>query len=156
MHPSSFVLAVAAGALAWSPMGDAGATQRTPTYAGVTCRITATQPTLSSTSQLAARASITCSKDAGVAATSVTVNYAITVVEMDGTTEQALSSSFQKNLTTTVVIGTPLTITSYKLWCPNTEAGGEEYASKSSVMIVGAGTWSAPDRSKPVLDQFNC
>lgn len=148
--------AVCAPALLLLPAHAAHAVQSTPTYNGITCSVTATQPTLSSMQQLAGRATISCSKASGVTATTVTVNFTITVVEMDGTVEQPLSSSFQKSLSTTVTIGTPLAISSYKLWCPNTETGNEEYASKASVMIIGSGTWSAIDRSRPSVDQYSC
>lgn len=144
-----------AAALAVLSPQTALAKQTSPTYNGITCSITAVAPTLSSSKQLTGNASITCTKTSTVTATSVTVNYVITVVEMDGTTEQALSTSFQKALSASVTFGKTTTITTYTLACPNTETGNEEYASKAKVQIVGS-TWTLDDRTTPTTDQFAC
>lgn len=135
--------------------GMAAATQKTPTYNGITCSVTATNPTLTSTKQLTGNASISCTKASTVAATSVVVNYVITVVEMDGTTEQALATSFQKSLSASITFGKTTAITTYTLACPSTEAGNEEYATKARVQISGS-TWTLDDRSVPANDQYAC
>lgn len=142
---------------------SASAAKSTPTYNGITCTVTATAPTLSSTKQLTGNASIACTKTTSVTATSVTVNYVITVAEMDfatGTTtlsvEQALSTSFQKSLSAVVTFGKTTTITSYTLACPNTDSDNEEYVSKARVQIVGS-TFSLDDRSAtPKNNAFGC
>ena len=153
---------LAAVAFALLSPQSAAAAQKTPTYNGITCTITSAAPTLTSTKQLTANASITCAKASGVAATSVTVNYVITVVEMDfatGTTnltvEQTLSTSFQKSLSAVVTIGKTATITSYTLACPNTDPDNEEYATKARVQIVGS-TFSLDDRTVPKNNAFGC
>ena len=150
-----FSAAVVAAACALGVPGFAAATQKTPTYNGITCSITAANPTLTSTKQLTGNASISCTKASTVAATSVTVSYVITVVEMDGTTEQTLSTSFQKSLSASITFGKATAITTYTLACPSTEAGNEEYATKARVQITGS-TWTLDDRSVPVNDQYAC
>ena len=158
----SLIVAAAFLAAATGTTPRVDAAQKTPTYNGITCTVTAAAPTLTSTKQLTGNASISCTKATTVKATSVTVNYVVTVVELDfatGTTtlslEQPLSASFQKSLTAIVTFGKTTTVTSYTLACPNTDTDNEEYATKARIQIVGS-TWTLDDRTAPKNNAFGC
>ncbi len=111
------------------------------------CSITAKAPTLNTKKQLTGSVSVICT-----AATVVTVD--LTVVELDGTLEDARVLMVAKTFTTTVRANTAMTVNTNTATCISTETGNEEYATKGRVNISGAvSTW---DRTVPVNDSFAC
>lgn len=111
------------------------------------CSVTAKAPTLNAKKQLTGSVSVVCT-----AATVVTVN--LTVVEMDGTLEDARVLVVAKTFTTTVRASTAMTVNTNTATCVSTETGNEEYATKARVNISGAvSTW---DRTVPANDSFAC
>jgi len=111
------------------------------------CTITAKAPTLNAKKQLTGSVSVTCT-----AATVVTVD--LTVVEMDGTTEDTKVLMVAKSFSTTVKANTAVTIATNTATCVSTETGNEEYATKGRVNLSGvASTW---DRTVPATDAYAC
>ena len=111
------------------------------------CTITSKAPTLNTKKQLTGSVSVVCT-----AATVVTVD--LTVVEMDGTLEDARVLVVAKKFTTTVRANTAMTVNTNTATCVSTETGNEEYATKARVNISGAvSTW---DRTVPANDSFAC
>jgi hypothetical protein len=112
-----------------------------------TCSITARPPTLNARKQLTGSISVTCT-----AATVVTVD--LTVIEIDGTTEDPRVLMVPKSFSTTVRARTAMTISTNTATCISTESGNEEYATKGRVNI--SGVVSAWDRTVPLTDSFAC
>lgn len=111
------------------------------------CSITAKAPTLSSTKNLTGSISVVCT-----AATVVTVD--LTVVEMDGTTEDAKVLMVAKSYSTTVKANTAVVVNTNTAVCISTETGNEEYATKGRVNI--SGVVSSWDRTVPATDAYAC
>lgn len=111
------------------------------------CTITAKAPTLSSKKDLTGSVSVVCT-----AATVVTVE--LTVVEMDGTTEDPKVLMVSKSFSTAVKANTAVVITTNTATCISTETGNEEYATKGRVNL--SGVVSSWDRTAPVTDSYAC
>jgi hypothetical protein len=112
-----------------------------------TCSITARPPTLSTRRQLTGSISVTCT-----AATVVTVD--LTVIEIDGSTEDPRVLMVPRSFSTTVRARTATTISTNTATCISTEAGNEEFATKGRVNM--SGVVSAWDRTVPLTDSFVC
>ena len=111
------------------------------------CTITAKAPTLSSKKDLTGSVSVVCT-----AATVVSVE--LTVVEMDGTTEDPKVLMVSKSFSTTVKANTAVVITTNTATCISTETGNEEYATKGRVNL--SGVVSSWDRTVPATDSYAC
>lgn len=111
------------------------------------CSITAKAPTLNAKKQLTGSVSVVCT-----VATVVTLD--LTVVEMDGTTEDTRALMVTKVFSTAVRANTAMTVSTNTATCISTETGNEEYATKGRVNISGA--VSAWDRTVPAADSYSC
>lgn len=111
------------------------------------CTVTAKAPTLTTTKQLTGSATVVCT------ATSL-ITVTVTVVELDGTVEDATVLMPVKTSLFTATKNVTYTIATSTVACISTEAGNEEYASKTRVSL--SGLTSAYDRTAPANDSFAC
>ena len=99
------------------------------------------------TKQLVGSATVVCT-----AAALVTVE--LTLVELDGTTEDKTAQVVNKTITQTLVKNVTVTIPTNAGTCISTEVGNEEYATKARGSL--SGVVSVFDRTVPKNDAYAC
>mgnify|MGYP003342965394 CR=1 FL=1 len=121
-----------------------------------TCYVTSAAPKMTSVSTKATTASATvwCTQAA-------TITVTISVVEMDGTTEDRTTQLAERTFSVTVKATTnsklpqTVTVTTPSFTCVSTESDNEELATKARVSLSPSAV-SAVDRTAPSNNQYNC
>ena len=111
------------------------------------CSVSSRQPTLSLSQRLGGSVVVTCN-------TATTIGVAITVVELDGVTEDRTLEVPLQVRWVTVAANTPVVVTTTRVNCVSTEVGGEEFATRARLNV--SGILSGWDRSVPVTDAYAC